>query len=196
MAMGSMHYFTYQRALDAAAKTMPVGRAELEKQINFIKYIDLSAEEGVTISRAAHKDKGMNLGYVGSYIYWLAEMIGVAAVAWVLMRKAAAAPFCVGCNTWKHDRPLAMVTVPAENMAVQAVKDGDVVQLLQCAGPVATEGLLLKTAVCPRCGADGEVDVALDRLTKNSKGQKQTTTVTRVTYPGEVLRFLPGGGAG
>jgi hypothetical protein len=82
------------------------------------------------------------------------------------------------------------------DMAVRAVEDGDVVSLLQCAVPIAAEGLLLKTAVCPRCGgAEGEVDIALDRVTKNSKGQQQKTTLTRATYPAEVLQFLSGGGA-
>ena len=191
MAMGTMHYVNYQRGLDDLAKAMPINRADLEKGISFAKYLDLSAEEGVTIGRAAaHNDKGMNLGYVGSYLYWLAEVLGVAAVAWVMMRKTASAPFCVACNTWKNEQPLAMVTVPAEDMAVQAVEQGDVVHLLQCAGPIEAQGLLLKSAVCPRCGADGEVDISLDRVTKNSKGQQQTTTVTRTTYPGEVLRFL------
>ena len=196
MAMGTMHYVNYQRALDEIAKelsALSVDRAEVEQSLGFAKYIDASAKEGVTINRAAHNDKGMNLGYIGSYLYWLAEMIVVAAVAWAMMRKTAAAPFCVGCNTWKNERPLAMLTVPAEDMAVRAVDDGEVVSLLACAGPIETEGLLLKAAVCPHCGAEGEVDVALDRLTKNSKGQQQTTTVTRATYPGEVLSFLCGG---
>jgi hypothetical protein len=191
MAMGTMHYVNYQRALDAAANSDAVVRAALQNHISFAKYIDLNAKEGVTISRAAHNnDKGMNLGYVGSYLYWLAEMVGVAAIAWGMMRKSAAAPFCVGCNAWKDQRPLAMVTVPTEDMAVRAVDEGDVAALLECAGPVQPEGLLLKMAVCPRCGADGEVDVSLDRLTKNSKGQQQSKTVTCATYPGEVLRFL------
>lgn len=195
MAMGTMHYVNYQRDLDTAAVKLAVDRAALENGISFARYLDLSAQEGVTISRATGKDKGMNLGYVGSYIYWLVEMILVAGVAWVMMRKTAAAPFCASCNTWKNDRPLAMVTVPAEDMAVRAVQEGDVVSLLSCAGPIQAQGLLLKTAVCPRCGAEGEVDVALERVTKNSKGQKQMTLVTRATYPGEVLRFLQSGGA-
>ncbi len=119
MAMGTMHYVNYQRSLDDAAKALPFDRGELEKRISFVKYLDLSAEEGVTINRAAHNDKGMNLGYVGSYLYWLAEVIGVAAVAWAMMRTAAAAPFCIGCNTWKNERRLATVAVPDEDMAVR-----------------------------------------------------------------------------
>jgi hypothetical protein len=195
MAMGTMHYVNYQRALDAVAKKLPVDRDKLEEHIGFAKYLDLNAQEGVTIGRAARNDKGMNLGYAGSYIYWLAEIFVVAGVAWVMMRKTAAAPFCADCNTWKNEQPLAMVMAPSEELAVRAVEEGDVVSLLPFAGPIQTEGLLLKTAVCPRCGADGEVDVALDRLTKNSKGQQQTTTVTRTTYPGELLRFLSGDSA-
>ncbi|MGH7171630.1 MAG: hypothetical protein ACRELG_15245, partial [Gemmataceae bacterium] len=85
---------------------------------------------------------------------------------------------------------LGMVTVPVEELAVQAVQDGDVVALLSCVGPVEDQGLLLKTAVCPHCGADGEVDISLERITENSKGHKQTALVTRATYPGEVLRSL------
>lgn len=191
MAMGTMHFADYQRFLDNVhQKIAIVDRGELEKRISFARYIDFMATEGVTISRTGHNDKGMNLGYVGSYIYWLVEMAIVAGVAWAMMRKAAAAPFCVDCNSWKNERPLAMVTVPTEDMAVRAIQEGDVVSLMQCAGPVQPVGLLLKTAVCPHCGAEGEVDVALERVTKNSKGQQQTNMLTRATYPGEVLSFL------
>lgn len=204
MAMATMHYVDYQRFLDEMAKgiTIEVGkgaeaitidRSELAKHISFANYIDMMATQGVTISRAAHNDKGMNLGYIGSYIYWLVEMAVVAGMAWAIMRKTASAPFCVECNSWKNEHPLVMVTVPTESMAVQAIQEGDVLKLLSCAGPIQTEGLLLKTAICPHCRAEGEVDISLDRLTKNSKGQQQTTTVARTTYPGEVLQFLSGG---
>jgi hypothetical protein len=196
MAMGTMHFVKYQFSLNAAAKELFIDRDELEKQISFAKYLDLRAEKGVTIAGVARNDKGMNLGYVGSYIYWLVEVILVAAVAWMMMRKKAAEPFCVGCNTWKDDRPLAMVMVPDESMAAHAVDNGNVVGLLPCVGRITPQGLLLKTAVCPRCGEEGEVDIALERVTVNSKGQKQKKTVTRATYPGEVLRFLTGGSAG
>ena len=194
MAMGTMHYVNYQRFVDTMAKALDVAPAEVEEHFSFAKYIDSMATEGVTLSRAAHNDKGMNLGYVGSYIYWLVEMAVVAGIAWAMMRTTASAPFCVGCNSWKNERRVAMITVPAEDLAVRAVQEGEAVSLLSCAEPIKAEGLLLKTAVCPHCGADGEVDISLERLTKNSKGQQQKTTVTCTTYPGEVLHFLPGGG--
>lgn len=192
MAMGTIHYVNYQLTLNELAKRFPIGRDNLENQMSFFRYIDLTAVDGVTLTSThdAQGKGGMNLGYTGSYIYWLVEVIMVAAVAWVMMQKAAAAPFCVSCNAWKNDRPLAMVTVPTERMATQAVNEGDVVSLLPCAGPIQPVGLLLKTAVCPCCGADGEVDIALERVTKNSKGQQQSKTLTRATYPGEVLRYL------
>ncbi|MGH7174448.1 MAG: hypothetical protein ACRELG_29630, partial [Gemmataceae bacterium] len=61
MAMGTMHYVNYQRFLDAVAEALPIERADLENGINFAKYLDLNAKEGVTIGRAAaHKDKGIN----------------------------------------------------------------------------------------------------------------------------------------
>lgn len=193
MAMGTKHYVDYQRFIDNVQQKLPLERGELEKLISFPKYIDLMATEGVTISRAAHNDKGMNLGYVGSYIYWLVEMAIVAGIAWILMRIAAAEPFCVGCNSWKDERRVAEMKVPTEDMAVRAVQDGDVVKLLQCAGPIQADGLVIKAAVCPNCGGEGEVDIILDRLTKNAKGEWSATTLTRMTYPGEVLGFLPGG---
>lgn len=194
MAMGTTHYVNYQRFVDNVAKTLGVEHAELEKHLSFATYIDLRATEGVTISRAAHNDKGMNLGYVGSYIYWLVEMAVVAGIAWAMMRTTAAAPFCVGCNTWKNERRLAEMTVADEDMALRAVQEGEVIRLLQCGQPIQAKGLVIKAASCPHCGAEGEVDITLDRLTKNAKGEWSATTLTRTTYPGEVLRFLSGGG--
>ncbi|MGH7223970.1 MAG: hypothetical protein ACRELF_12135, partial [Gemmataceae bacterium] len=125
MAMGTMHYAEYQRFLNVLAEKLPVNRDQLQDNISFATYIDFMAKQGVTIGRVVQRgnDKGMNLGHIGSYIYWLVEMLVVAGIVWVMMRKAAAAPFCVGCNAWKDERPLGMVTVPVEELAVQAVQD-------------------------------------------------------------------------
>lgn len=196
MAMGTMHYFAYQRALSEVAEKENLPRDQLENEVSFAQFMDIRATQGVTISRAAaHNDKGMNLGYVGSYIYWLLEMAGVAGIAWGMMRKEAANPFCVTCNSWKEERPLALLVVPDENEAVRAVNEGDAVALLACPRSTQAQGHLLQTAVCPHCAAEGEVDISLARVTKNAKGEQEMKTLTRMTYPGEVLPYLHGDGA-
>ncbi len=46
---------------------------------SFAGYLDRAAHEGVTVSALGHR--AINLGYAGSYLYWLLELALVAALA-------------------------------------------------------------------------------------------------------------------
>lgn len=186
MAMASMHYFLYQRFLDKVPGLRAVAGAV---GFDFFTYLDLLAKEGVQIGKPGQKN-GMNLGYIGSYIYWSVETLLVAGVAFAMMRARARHPFCRECRLWKEEKPLAMVATPTVSMAEEALREGQLASLLECAAPVAAQGLLLKVAACPQCGSEGEVDVTLEHLTQNAKNERQVKRITQVTYSGEVLRFL------
>lgn len=190
MAMGSLHYVGFLRYLNAN----PLVRAAAEAgKYSFRDYLDEYATSGVRIGRPGAKDGGMNLGYYGSYIYWFVEVLVVAGAALAMMLTQARAPFCRECGVWKDEKPLALVTTPTVDMAAEALREGQLASLLQCSAPVGPEGLLLKVAACPLCGAEGSVDVTLQHIAKNSKGEQQVKHVAQITYPGAVLRFLDSG---
>lgn len=192
-AMGAMHYATYFRDLRALDAQLPPGlRAALEAQgarFDFLHFMDRQARVGVIIGKPGQKN-GMNLGYVGSYIYWAVEAVFAAAVAFVMLRASAAAPFCSTCSRWKERRLLARLDTPDREQATDALREGELVRLLQGAWPVAGEGLLLRASTCPNCGSASPVDVALESHAKNAKGQKSVKELAHFTYPGDVLPFL------
>ena len=104
----------------------------------------------MTIGSVGHGDKGTNLGYYGSYIYWLLEVPFVAWMAIVVMRQFAEKPFCAECQNWKVRRELGRFEHdPGE--AVVAVSQGEIVRLAASAfhpkdGPLVLRGMPVRTA--------------------------------------------------
>jgi hypothetical protein len=156
----------------------------------FFGFVDFSARRGVTISRAgSFNDKGMNLGHVGSYIYWGVEFLIMAAVAFAIMRKAATDPFCTACRSWKKDHRLGSLRPPAEE-AADALRAGKLGRLDDHDPSTRKKGdLRLHVAVCPNCHDDSPIDVRLVRVTQ-VQGRDQQKVLAHVTYPGEALAAL------
>jgi hypothetical protein len=117
-------------------------------------------------------------------------IVVVLGVAWVLPCLAARKPFCARCSSWKAQHPLGQIDPAWQATVVEALKQGEMLRLLEGVGHSADEGLLLKLSCCDRCGDATPVEVVVERLSKNSKGQPQTEELAQVTYPGEVLRHL------
>jgi hypothetical protein len=178
VAMISVQFFDYLRY--AAGMT------------NFFGYIDLAAQHGVTIGRTAPSstDKGINLGYVGTYIYWFVELLIVALVAFVIMRNTASEPFCTECQTWKKRRKLATFRSTLDRLVI-ALEEGDLVRLLveEEWSPKGGEGLLT-ACVCPECQSRGTIDVKLEQVTKTAKNQETRKELVHVTYPGKAWRAV------
>jgi hypothetical protein len=159
---------------------------------DFLGYIDFSARQGVqlTSTRGGGKDRGINLGYHGSYIYWGIELLIVAGVAFAMTRGAAAEPFCTACNNWKQERPVGTLSHSAAHCS-EAVSRGTLTKLIEPpAAGAPIETLTLAAAVCPNCLTNSPVDVKLERLTVSAKGEQQRATLAHVTYPGEALDAL------
>jgi hypothetical protein len=221
VAMLSMHYFDYltfratveadiparERAEIEAlrpadlAKLAPDERARRKEEQralrvkSFPAYMDYQATNGVTINRVGHGgDRGINLGYIGSCIYWGVEVLIVAGLAFIIMQGAAARPFCPECNEWKQARKLGTLTFRAGDAGgaqlLAALGSGEVARLVDYS-PSAGEGPLhLTAAVCPKCGGGGPVDVKLQHRYKTAKNEEKTQDLLHVTYPGEALPAL------
>jgi hypothetical protein len=192
-AMLAMHYFEYQGFLSELKNLTLEERAQLPplQNVGFWDYMDLMAQEGVTITNShdVNGRSGVNLGYAGSYIYWLAEIGIVAATAFIIMRKKATEPYCSLCNTWKQTRYVGKPNV-ARVTLLQAIKSGNVGPL---ANPeLSSTGGTLKVhlSTCQQCGTNSSVEVKVEEVSKNSKGQERAQEVAHVSYPGEALRVL------
>jgi hypothetical protein len=211
VAMLSIHWFDYQRfenerqellalQFPEQVRGVPVQeRMEIEtaKKMqdrlrsvdSFAKFMNFEAEEGVTISSHGGKG-GLNLGYYGSWIYWIAEFGVVAFLCFAGLHASAKDPFCTQCNSWKKERDLATLDSNCEELKC-ILEDGDLAKLraLQVA-PVPGVAAFISAAVCPTCGATAPIAVKLGRIAANAKGEKIRTEVLHVNYPGDALAEL------
>lgn len=189
MAMLTMHYCDYHRSMDELEQKLPGVRQHL----GFWRFMDLQATQGVTIGRATagNKDKGMNLGYTGSIIYWLIEVLIVAGIAYAMARSFAAEPFCRQCRDWKESRVVGGVSIDGQ-VAAQALGDGDLTTFFQHVQKPdeASPPHVVHAAVCKGCGTSGTIDVKVSKTSTNDQGQVEFTEVAHVTYPGEALAVI------
>jgi hypothetical protein len=154
----------------------------------FTSFIDHSAEAGVQIAGRPGQ-QAINLGYYGSYIYWVVEILIVAVCAAAILVAAASSPFCAPCGSWKATRPLGRVNVPRE-LALQAITSGEIIRLAGHDIGAGPGRLSLEVSVCPNCGPSVPVDVCFKEVTVNDKGSESTSQIAHVTYPGEALKVL------
>ena len=119
VVMLAMHYFDYQRALAMVQAQM--GPGQQIQPPGLFGFIDIRAKEGVVIAGKGG-GKGMNLGYVGSYIYFGVEFLFVVGICGVALFAFAQAPFCTECNTWKKERALGGFALPVEKTAPETCK--------------------------------------------------------------------------
>jgi hypothetical protein len=180
--MFSMHYFDCLIALNF------INWQAVTPAVVF-RYIDLVAKVGVVIGEDGNN--GFNLGYVGSYIYFAVEAVLAAAFAFVLTKGAAAVPFCRACNLWKQPRTLAGLPHVPPAVAVEALRAGALLDLLDTGTPTAGgHPLNLKASVCPRCGGDGSVVAGVERITVDSRGRRNVKVIGQYVYPGQVLALV------
>lgn len=151
------------------------------------KMIDHKAHEGVQLKRARGGGGGSNLGYVGSYIYWIFEALIVAGVGYALMSSAAAEPFCPHCHVWKQKTILGPFSGAKETAA--AIQEG---MLLHFPPAMQDSPSMAKISIyaCPECGTENSIDIEVNQHSVNAKGEAQSKRLVFKTYPGEALNVL------
>jgi hypothetical protein len=178
MVIGTMHYMQYRQFLQA----VPI----IQNRLSFVDYMDLRATQGVTLTSGHGRHGGINLGYTGSFIYWGVELLAVAFIAMAIMATAAKSPFCNACQSWKAARLLGRVQVPMA-AGIEAVRAGTIASLADHNLAPGSGPLEFTVAVCPNCGHESSVDVKLQAVSKNKKGEEVKKELAHVTYPGEAL---------
>jgi hypothetical protein len=161
--------------------------AELDKDIKVTNpegYMRFLAHEGVSINKVGRSDGGINLGFIGSFIYWIIEILFSAFVAAYFISKAAAKPFCARCSKWKEEKTFGFLT-GKKNEVVQAIQSGDFSQISRFAPSPSVTGLSLSEAFCKTCHASTPIDVKVIEIVEKKKNKKKMNTIAHVTYPGE-----------
>jgi hypothetical protein len=203
LAMGAQHYCDYQRFLVSVAQEEPALHAQLAAGgFSFFQFMEARAREGVTLAHlGAGKKSGMNLGYVGSLVYWLIEMVIIGGIAHAIMTVAAKKPYCDACGRWKNQRLLANLFVSPQQ-GKELIDNGELVELRALAlaavprdfaGHLAgAQGPLhLHVYCCPHCDQAAPVVVVLQQVTINDQGQLISLgQLARCTYPGTALPIL------
>jgi hypothetical protein len=185
------HYGIYLSAIDATPGLPPQQRVFLMFSPSaFARFMDSRARAGVRLSHTligvAQSDH--NLGYLGSYLYWLIEAAIAAGIALAGTMAFASHPFCRSCNRWKLARPLLTLEgFPGD--VVAALKDGDLARLaaFNPGGPTSSRSLLLTAALCPRCGAGQALDVKLEHVTVDDRGAIKRQELLRLHFPPTAL---------
>ena len=153
----------------------------------FMEHVDFKAKQGVTLSKAGQGGKGLNLGYIGSYIYWFAELILIAFVSYSVTHSAATQPFCVECENWKNAERLGRFSSTSE-AARAALESGN---LAEFAAGIGDGGDLYPTVFrCSKCLSHAPIELQLTRVTVNAKGESSEAQICMVTYPGEAFEVF------
>lgn len=140
----------------------------------FAGFFRLTAMEGVTLSRVGSSSgDGLNLGEIGSYIYYLIELMIILFAALGPARRAAMQPFCETCEVWYgREQFIGSFSLDQTDEVKALLENGQFTDLGGRIGPLRLPGLSLFARVCETCRVAG-THLALKRITVNSKGQKE-----------------------
>jgi hypothetical protein len=207
VAIVAMHYFDYQRFLNERQEllaavppininNLPMNRMDPEaaeaiqklKEVravnSFTSFMHFQATQGVSIGKIGQG--GANLGFVGTWIYWVVELMAVAAMVTFALKMYAASPFCTECNTWKEERKLG--TLQRNDEDIEAWLRKGKIERLPELDPAPTGGNLIFTAaVCPNCKSESSITVKVEEVTKDKKGEEQKKELIHLVYSGEAL---------
>lgn len=166
-------------------------RAALQVE-SFPEYIDFRARMGVTI-------KKMNLGYYGTYIYWIIELLIITGIVFSMVRKTAREPFCPLTHTWKTERCGTHFQIPAElgtEAIVAALQEGAIGKISEVkkqTGMDSPENMIplrLYVYASPQHEEPCTVDVRLASVLPGKQENVEEKELAMVTYPAQALAAL------
>lgn len=160
---------------------------------SMLDYMNLEAERGVQIKPGHGDTKGANLGYTGSWIYWILEALIVAAITLVVIKGQTTQPYCPRCHLWKTETLLGRWNADPKPLR-QAVSSGDLtaIRAALVGNPQAGFNIHVSMATCDQCRENGPVDVKLESVVYDKKGKENKTKMTHVTFPPEAVTHLVG----
>ena len=188
VSITSMHYFDSVRFFDTPEVKQAFAALPPEtRPATFPRYMDLMATQGVGIGRGGD---GLNLGYVGSWIYWGVEMLLVAGMTFFALIGGTQEPYCASCQRWKVYRELGTLREKRAGHAKECLERGDLPGLLKLEPSPTGGDLVVSVGECPVGGGDCPVTVKLEAVTVNDKKEISKSELLEMTYPGEALEDL------
>jgi hypothetical protein len=168
--------------------TQYVASGALANGLSFGGYVNAVARHGVTISDGRSTSKPWNLGYTGSYIYWLLELGIAGAIAAGIPAARAGKPFCDACGSWKTSHKLGVLFLDREAAKVY-LEGGELGRLADPNEPPGEGPLTLSAWWCPHCLDAAPVEAELQQTIQKKKGVKVMNLGCR-TFPGAALPVL------
>jgi len=154
-----------------------------QQAVSFREFMDLQAKEGVNIGRLGRGNDGVNLGYVGSYIYWLAEIFVAALVACAMTAASAGDPYCRFCHSWKNIQLLGALQVDSAT-ATEILNQGEIYRFQNEALPPGNT-IEFSAFPCDHCQDEGTVEIKATESVVDAKGQTSIKSLGIWRYPGE-----------
>lgn len=156
---------------------------------SLVRFVDMQAHFGMEIlnQKGAPKAAALNLGYLGSWVYWIGEMLIVAGIVCFWMCRAAADPYCSQCNQWKRDQVFG--PFPNSKEVARIIKEGQLSRFEADPDPSEMGGYV-RIFKCPECHLEGAPDVFAERWTMNQKGEVLAKRLVGVTYPAAAFPAL------
>lgn len=115
-------------AEELAAYESDPSRVAAKNVHSFIAYVDWAAHQGVELGSSRGTGSSTNLGYTGTYIYWIFESLIVACVCVLMTYTRAGKPYCTGCDSWMQETELVSLGCDAK-AASKAIASGDLHRL-------------------------------------------------------------------
>jgi hypothetical protein len=113
----------------------------------------------------------------------------VAGITFAMVRKATSQPFCAACDQCKQSRVLGFFSrFPAA--AIRAIQAGDLNQIRAAGATADVTDRRLTVACCTSCGDEGAIDLKLEQITTDRKGNVTTRTMAHTTYPAAAMSAL------
>ena len=188
LAMLMIQYAYYLHFMDRVRLEQPALAPLLDQgAVSLIDFIKLRAKEGISIGRPG-QGKGTNLGEIGTYIYWAVELAIIIGLAWLLTIDEAGQPFCRRCNSWKPMQVLGVLAFSKEE-AADILRGGDLTRLAS-PNPATIADAQISAAICRQCGTEGLLNIRLDWLSVNKKGEVSAKKIMQCIYPGHALPVL------
>lgn len=154
---------------------------------SFPQFIDYQAEIGVQIGKVGRE---MNIGYVGSYIYWAVEIFLVAIIALLIMKSTAEEPYCSECASWKTEQSHGPFR--NDNQIMMQLRHGQQpnVELNSEIENKSHDEFLVKLHSCSHCQEESPVDVFVEQIVVDKEGNASEKNIAKMTYPPEAYVAL------
>lgn len=142
-------------------------------------FVLLSAREGMELGRIG-RGQMLNIGQTLTWIYWLVEIVIIAAVAAGIAMDEAGRPFCTTHDRWyERNKLVGGVVVEQANTAMQLLQTGQYTELGNLLNPKApAPGLAFYAASCRDCVSSDPV-LTVAALSLDSRNRVKSKDLTK-----------------